>query len=63
MKAICAKCKKKLDSERGDIITLCPVFFKGGGEFLGFYLCRPHAIESDMLNDTEFRKWVHKKEV
>ena len=61
MKTICAKCKKELNSEQGDIITIYPVFFKG--EFLMFHLCRPHAIESDMMNSTEFKKWVHKKEV
>lgn len=60
MKGTCAKCKRKLDTEKGDIMTVYPVFFNG--EFLPFVLCRPHAIESDSMTDSEFRKWVHKKE-
>ena len=60
MKAKCAKCKKQLDSSKGDIITIMPVFFND--EFLEFYLCRPHALAADKMNGEQFRKWIHKRE-
>ena len=62
MKGKCAKCDAELDTERGDIITIVPVFFKG--EFLEFTLCRPHFLEVEKyrIAPAAFRKWIHKKE-
>jgi len=54
----CAKCGADLE-ESGVIKIKVPVFFKG--EFIDFYLCRDHFLESDNMSAGEFRKWIHKK--
>jgi hypothetical protein len=56
----CSKCGQELNSEKGQIIVISPVYFKGA--FLTFYLCRSHFLESDSMNSVEFRKWIHNKE-
>ncbi len=60
MKGKCAKCECELDTTKGQILTIYPVFFKG--EFLEFTLCRPDFLMADKMPAPQFRKWVHKKE-
>ena len=57
---VCAKCGIELDPDKGVILVVYPVFFKG--EFLPFYLCRPHFIDADHMTSKQIQKWVHKKE-
>ena len=56
----CHKCGCEIDTDKGQILIVYPVFFKGN--FLPFVLCRPHFLEADKMTAAQFRIWVHKKE-
>ena len=56
MKATCSKCKVKLNSEKGSIICMVPVYHNGTFEI--FYLCRSDFLKSDPMNHREFLKWM-----
>ena len=57
----CDKCGTVLNTKRGTIKIVYPVFVTN--KFQNHYLCRVHFIEADNLRADEFVKWLFEEKV
>ena len=55
----CDKCGTVLNTKRGVIKIIQPIFIRN--KFVNYFLCRGCFIEGDDLDAVEFMAWLEKK--